>query len=189
MAERPTLLRLIILALLWMGLACGPCNLLSSKDTSPTPPHPLPVSTQAAGRLESRIQQNLTGEPGQQFILNMTDEEITSLVATKLAEYDESPVADPQIWFTRGRIYATGRLVNVLPIETAFYLIAVPRIEDGKVVVEIEKSSAGALPLPTGMLDTISQSLNETVEELQFDVEVTAIEILEGEAIIKGVRL
>jgi hypothetical protein len=188
MPKRPMLLRLIIPALLWVGLACGPCNLLSSKDTEPTPPHPLPVSTEAAGRLESRIQQSLTGEPGQQFILSMTDEEVTSLVATKLAQYDGSPVANPQIWFTKGKIYGTGRLVNVLPIETDFFLIAAPRIQDGKVVVEIEKSSAGTVPVPTNVLDMISQSLNETVQELQLDVEVNTIEILEGEAIIKGVR-
>jgi len=188
MPKRPVLVRLLIPVLLWVGLACSPCNLLSSKNTNPTPPHPLPVSTEAAGRLESRVQQNLGGEPGQQFILPMTDEEVTSLVATKLAEVDGAPVADPQIWFTKGKIYSTGRLINVLPIETEFFLIASPRIQDGRVVIEIEKSSAGALPVPTGVLDTISQSINETVDELQLDVEVTAIEILEGEIIVKGTR-
>ena len=52
----------------------------------------------------------------------------------------------------------------------------------------IEEVSAGALPIPEGVLDTITQSVNETVDEMQLDVEVTALEILEGEAIIKGIR-
>jgi hypothetical protein len=38
------------------------------------------------------------------------------------------------------------------------------------------------------VLNTISQSINETVDELQLNVEITALEILEGEIIVKGVR-
>jgi uncharacterized protein YpmS len=186
MQKRRTLVRLMIPVFLLVGLACGPCNLLSGE--MPTPPHPIVVSTDSAAQLESRIRQNLSGEPGQQFILRMTDSEVTSLVAAKLTEYDESPVADPQLWFTKGKIYGTGRLVNVLPIETNFYVIAFACIQDGQVVVEIEESSAGALPIPDRVLDTISQSMNETIDEIQLDVQVTALEILEGEAIIQGTR-
>jgi uncharacterized protein YpmS len=184
--KRRVLVRLMSPLLLLLGLACGPCNLLSSQ--APTPPHAIAVSTESAAQLESRIRQSLNGEPGQQFILRMTDAEVTSLVATKLAEYDESPVADPQVWFTKGKIHSTGRLVNVLPIEADFFVIASAHVRDGKAVVEIEQVSAGALPIPEGALNTISQSVNETVDELQLDVEVTALEILEGEAIVKGTR-
>jgi hypothetical protein len=186
MRSRNLLVRLAIPILFLFGLACGPCNLLSG--TMPTPPHPIAVSTEAANQLESRIQRSLSGEPGQQFILRVTDTEVTSLLATKLAVYDESPVADPQVWFTKGNIYGTGRLVNVLPIEADFYLVACARIQDSKVVVEIQEFSAGALPIPDSLLETISQSINETVDELQLDLEVNALEILEGEAIVRGTR-
>ena len=186
MQKRSLLVRLLLPLILLAGVACGPCSLLSGQ--SPTPPHPIPVSTEAAGQLESRIQQNLSGEPGQQFILRMTDAEVTSLVATELAQYDESPIADPQIWFTKGKVYATGRLTNVLPIETDVFIVASAWVQDGKVLVEIEEISAGAWPIPDGLLETVSQSANETVEELQLDVEITALEILEGEAIVKGIR-
>ena len=186
MRERSTLVRLIVPMVLLLGLACGPCNLLSAD--LPTPPRPIAVSTEAAGQLESRIQQSLQSPSGQQFILRMSDQEVTSLVATKLAQYDESPVTNPVIWFTKGKIYGTGRLVNVLPIETKFFVVASARIEDGQVEVDIEESSAGAVPIPSRMLDTISQSINETMNDLQLDVKVDALEILEGEAIIKSTR-
>jgi uncharacterized protein YpmS len=186
MEKRRLLARLTMPILLLMGLACGPCNLLSGEV--PTPPHPIAVSTEAAGQLESRIQQNLGGEPGKQFILQVTDAELTSLVATELAKYDESPVTDPQLWFTKGNIYGTGRLVNVLPIEAEFFVVASAHIQDEKIVVEVEEFSAGALPIPDSLLETVSESINETVEELQLDVEVTALEILEGETIVKGIR-
>jgi hypothetical protein len=186
MQKRPLLVRLILPFLILFSLACGPCNLFSAEV--PTPPHPIAVSTESAAQLQSRIQQNLGGEPGQQFIMRMTDAEVTSLVATKLAVNDESPIAEPQIWFTKGKIYGTGRLVNVLPIQTNLFVVASARIQDGQVVIDIEESSAGALPIPERVLTTLSQSINETVDEIQFDVQVTALEILEGEAIIQGIR-
>jgi len=171
--------------LVLFGLACSPCGLLSG--TVPTPPHPIAVSTEAAGQLESRIQQNLSGQSGQQFILRMDDGEVTSLVATKLAQYNGSIVTNPVIWFTRGKIYGTGKLVGVLPIDTEFFIIATARVQDGKVVLEMEKASTGSLPLPTAALDTISQSINETVAESQLGAEITSLEILEGEIIIRGI--
>ena len=184
MRERSTLFRFIIPMVVLLGLACSPCGLLSG--SIPTPPHAIAVSTQAAGQLESRIEQSLRGQPGQQFILRMGDDEVTSLVAAKLAQYEGYIVTNPQIWFTRGKIYGTGKLVGFLPIDTEFFIIATARVQDGKVVVEMEKASTGSLPLPSAALDTISQSINQTVEESQLGVEVTGLEILEGEIIIRG---
>ncbi len=186
MHERLQLTRLGIPLLLLVVLACGPCSFLSAE--LPTPPHPIAVSTEAAGQLESRIRQNLGGEPGKQFILRTTDAEVTSLLATKLERYDESPVAEPQIWFTKGKIYGTGRLVNIVPISADFYVIASAQIHDGKVMVAVDEISAGALPIPDRAVELISQSISETLDELQLGVEVTALEILEGELLIKGTR-
>jgi len=184
--ERQAILRLVIAVMALAGLACGPCNLLSREQ--PTPSHQVAVSTEAAGQLESRIQQNLSGQPEQPFILRMTDAELTSLLGTKLAQYDESPVENLVVWFTKGKLYATGRLGNVVPISANMYVIASPRIQDGRIVIEIEKLSAGSVPIPGFVLDAVTRSLNETIYETQLDVEITALEILEGEAILRGYR-
>lgn len=92
------------------------------------------------------------------------------------------------IWFTKGKMFATGRLANGMPVSANLYMIASPRIQDGKVVVEIEELSAGSLPLPSFLLEAVTSSLNETINETQMDVDITAMEILEGEAILKGYR-
>ena len=186
MRERQAVFRLAIAAMILTGLACGPCNLLSREQ--PTPSHQVAVSTEAAGQLESRIEQNLSGQPEQPFILRLTDTELTSLLSSKLAEYDESPVEDLVIWFTKGKMFATGRLASGMPVSASLYMIASPRIQDGKVVVEIEELSAGSLPLPSFLLEAVTRSLNETINETQMDVDITAMEILEGEAILKGYR-
>jgi hypothetical protein len=177
---KPLVLGILSLCL----LACGPCGLLSA--TVPTPPHPVVVSTEAAGLLESRVEQTVEGQPGQPFILTMSDDEVTSLAATELAKYDEVPVAEPRIWFSQGRVHGTGRLVNVLPVETSVYIVASASVQDGKLQVEIEEATAGSLPLPASVLDVISQSISETVDELQLHVDVTGLEIREGEATLYG---
>jgi hypothetical protein len=184
--ERHVIIRLAVAVLALASLACGPCNLLSREQ--PTPSHQVTVSTEAASQLESRIQQNLSGQPEQPFILRMTDAELTSLLDTKLAGYDESPVSNLVIWFTKGKLYATARLTNVVPVSASLFVVASPRIQDGKVVIDIEKLSAGALPIPGFALNAITRSLNETIGETQLGVEITAMEILEGEAILKGYR-
>ena len=180
------LIRLVMAVLVLAGLACGPCNVLSPDQ--PTPPHRVVVSAEAAGQLESRIEQNLGGQPGQPFILRMTDAELTSLLATKMAQYGKAPVDSLIVWFTRGKLYATGRLANVVPVSVRLFVVASPRILDGKVVMDIEQMSAGSFPVPGFVLDAITRSLNETINELQLGVEVNAMEILEGEAIVKGLR-
>lgn len=185
-SKRPAVLRALAAAAVLLALACGPCSLLGTQ--SPTPPRPVVESTEAARQLESRVRQSLSSAPGQQFILTVTDSELTSLAAMELAQYDESPISGLQLWFTKGKVYGTGRLVNVLPIEADFFLVTQARVEDGQVSFEIQDASAGDLPLPDRVLEFLSQSLNETVAELGLDVEVSSLEILEGEAIIQGVR-
>ena len=179
---KPLLLGLVALLI----LACGPCGLLSG--AVPTPPRPVVVSTDAAGLLESRVEQSIEGQTGQPFILTMTDSEVTSLAAIELAKYDESPVTEPRIWFSQGKIHGTGNLVNVLPIETSVYVAVAAWVEGQQLLVEIEEASAGSFPLPDSVLDMISQSISETVDEIQLHVEVTGLEIREGEATLYGIR-
>jgi hypothetical protein len=62
MQRRHQLVRRFVPVLFLLGLACGPCNLFSAEV--PTPPHPIAVSTESAAQLQSRIEQNLGGEPG-----------------------------------------------------------------------------------------------------------------------------
>jgi uncharacterized protein YpmS len=135
------------------------------------------------------VQQSLRGAPGQRFELSITDSEISSLVSSKLAQYgSESPVQDPIIWFTRGKIHATGHLVNVLPVEANFYLVAQASVEDGRVVTVIERISAGSVPIPESVLGMLSRSASETIDELQLGITITGLQMLEGEVIIRGTR-
>ncbi len=183
---RPRRIWFVWLLVMGLSMACGPCNLLSGN--LPTPPQPLSVSPESAEHLEADLQSAINAARGAPIILHATDDEVTSLISAKLAEIDEAPVTGLQVWFTRGKINATGQLVNVLPVRTNFYLEAVATLEDNAVQIEIERISAGAIPIPRTVLGSFSETLNETVDELQLDFEVTDLEILEGEVILRGVR-
>lgn len=169
-----------------VSMACGPCNLLSSN--LPTPPRQLSVSPEAAERLEASLQSAANAARGAPIILRASDDEVTSLIASHLAKIDEAPVSGLQVWFTRGKINATGQLINVLPVRANFYLEALATLNDNALQIEIERISAGAIPIPRTILDSFSRTINETVDELQLDFEVTDLEILEGEVILRGVR-
>lgn len=173
--------------LLILMLACGPCGLFSG--SVPTPPHGVRLSAESADRLQARLESSLRGAPGQPFALLMTDSELTSLVSSKLAQYGRaSVVQDPVIWFTPGQINATGRLVHVLPAEVQFFLVAKPRVGAGSIALEIPEISAGSVTMPDSVRDMLSQSINETLDELQLGIVVTGVEILEGQAVIEGLR-
>jgi hypothetical protein len=176
----------ILLLILGITMACGPCNLLSGN--LPTPPRPISVAPESAEQLEADLQSALNAASGAPVIVHATDQEVTSLISTELARIDEAPVTDLQVWFTRGKINATGWLVNVLPVKTTFYLEALATLDGNAIQVDIERISAGTIPIPRSVLNTFSRTINETVDELQLDFEVTDLEILEGEVIIRGVR-
>ncbi len=181
----PKPLQLVVGLLVMLGLACGPCGSLAG--SMPTPPHKVVLSTDSAARLDSRLRQSLQGAPGQRFILSMTDSEVTSLVASELAAYGKaSAVQNPVIWFSGGRIYATGRLVHVLPVESDFFLVAKAIARDGKLIIEMEQISTGSLTIPDGVRGMLSQSVSETIDDLQLGVTITGLEIREGEAIVRG---
>jgi hypothetical protein len=177
---------LTISVLMLVSVACGPCSLLSGPSV--TPMHPIIVSTEAAGQLEARMRQSLGGPLGQEFILSITDAEITSLLAVQLARHETSPIREPQVWFSEGKVYGTGRLTNIVPIESDLALVASVQIHDGKLRVDIEEAFAGSLPLPPSALTVLSQSLNQTVAELQWGVHVTGLDIVDGQAIVRGQR-
>lgn len=184
-ASRPLLV--VVAALVLAGLACGPCGSLSGPV--PTPPHYVSLSADLAERLEARLRQVTRGTHGQSFRLSITDSELSSLVSTKLAQYGKaSAVQDPIIWFADGKVYGTGRLAHVLPVESDFYVIATASTDEGKIAISIEQARAGTMALPGSVRDMLSRSISETIDELQSDVQVTRLELLQGEAIVEGVH-
>jgi hypothetical protein len=163
-------------------------TILACKTTGSVtlPGNPVEVSTEAAYRVESKLVEALQENPNNQFIVRLTDEEITSYMAYSLEETTEPPITDPQVKFTKGKVYVAGKLTNVSPVQVEAMIVAVPRIVDEQLVVEIESVHLGPLPVPDTLLETLSETIDKALEEAQIDLKVTQVEIFEDEIVIVG---
>lgn len=154
---------------------------------SPTlPGGPVEVSSEAAQRVEAKLVEALTLNPNEQFILRFTDEEVTSYLALKLEETTEPPITDPQIRFTKGKIYVAGKLTNLRPMQVRAMIVAAPRIIDDQMVIDIESAYLGPITAPNTLLDSLSQTIDEAFEEAQVNLKITQVEVFESEIVIVG---
>jgi len=172
-----------------VGLACKlqPGNL----SDIPSPPEgQIPVSAESAERLRENFNHEMQeAATGEEFRLFITNEEITSLAALYLQETGSViPLSSPQVWFTAGRIYITGTFSPTWPFSFRSLIVATAVVYDGQVEVAVEQAQMGPFPFPQQVLDQASQSINETLAEMQLDLHITALQILEGELQLAGMR-
>jgi len=182
-------LSLLSFALLWALLACSPCGWLPRPTPSEWPQRPIEITEEAAQRFQEKIQEALKNQVDGQFRLQFTDQELTSYVNLKLEETEAVPLAEPRIWFTRGKIYVSGEVSSEdLPLKGRAAIVASAQVEDEQIRIHIDQASIGRVPIPRSILDTISDTVNGNLAQAQLDIKVQQLEILEGEAIIVARR-
>jgi hypothetical protein len=184
--QRQTALTVVGLLIFVASLACAPGN--SSGIPSP-PGGQIPISQEAADRLKENFNREMQeASTGEEFRLFVTNEEITALAALTLQNTGSVPLSNPQVWFTAGRIYITGTFSPFWPFRFPSLIVATAVVRDGQVEVEVEQAQMGPLPFPHRVLESASESINETLVEMQLDLEITTLEILEGELQLAGTR-
>ncbi len=176
----------VFLVLILTVLACGPSN--NATEIGP-PEGTIPVSQVAAERLRANFNQAIQ-EAGtnNEAQLRVTNEEITSLIALELANTGQIPLSNPQVWFTSGRIYVTGGVKPAGPVEFNSIIVATVIVDNGQLVVEVQEAQMGMFDFPDTMLESITQTINETLVGILIDLDITRLEILEGEMYVVGMR-
>jgi hypothetical protein len=183
MKKKPATLLGLLMIVALITLACVPGQ---SASTSELPGGPVVVSEEAALRLEKKVSEAMQQGPSSQVNLTITDEELTSWLALRAATEPGTMIADPQVRFTKGKLFAAVTLVGVLPFRLRVNLESSMQIVDDRVQFEIRKSSAGPIPVPGFVLDALSKTVNETLLETQLDVQVDSVDILESEVTLTG---
>jgi hypothetical protein len=175
-----------IVLLLLTSLACG----LGGGNTQIGPPGgSIPVSQEAMDRLKQNFNQALQEASGNhESQLRVTNEEITSLVAIELTQTGQIPLTDPQIWFTAGRIYITGKVKGFGFFNFDSLIVATIVVDNGGLLVEVEEAQMGAFDFPDQLLVSITETINETLAGILIDLEITRLEVLEGEMFVVGKR-
>lgn len=179
-------LLIIVMLLLPAGLAC---NIGSNAPQIAPPGGPIPVNDEAADRLKQNFYQALQeATPTHEAQLRVTNEEITSLFAKELAETGRIPLSNPQIWFTNGRIYLTGGVKPLGPLEFNSLIVATAVVDNGQLVVSVQEAQMGMFGFPDAILKSATDTVNEALASILIDLDITRLEILEGEMFVVGKR-
>jgi hypothetical protein len=145
----------------------------------------IPVSQEAAERLKNNFYQALQeATVDHEAQLRVTNEEATSLFATELVETGSIPLSNPQVWFTSGRIFITGGVRPFGPFEFNSLIVASAIVDDGQLNVSVQEAQMGMFDFPDAILASITDTVNETLAGLLLDLDITRLEILEGEMIV-----
>jgi hypothetical protein len=176
----------VMIWLLLLGLACGSGpSLIGIAPPSGT----IPITQEASDRLKQNFYQALQeANINHESQLRITNEEITSLFAKELSETGQIPLDNPQIWFTSGRIFMTGDVKPVGPLKFDSLIVATAVVNDGQLVVEVQEAQMGSLGFPDAILQSMTETVNEALVGILIDLEITRLEILEGEMFVLGVR-
>jgi hypothetical protein len=175
----------LALALLCLaGLAC-------SLGSTPTPPaSPIPVSTEAAGEVEDLWRTALENAQDGQVTVVMTEEQLTSYVAVKLAEEPDAPFEDVQVFLRDGKMILFGNATLRGITAPAQVVLSVSTTAEGRLQVSIDEADFGPLPVPQSMLNTLSDGLNELMAgELgpqATGVRLTSVAIADGQMSLTG---
>jgi len=182
--SRKLVLSLVVLT--FLGLACRSG---SSLDEVGPPGGQIPISQEASDRLKANFYQALQ-EAGSnhESQLRVTNEEITSLIAKELSETGRIPLGEPQVWFTGGRIYMTGGIKPFGPFKFDSIIVATAVVNEGQLVVEVQDAQMGIFDFPDAILESMAQTVNEALTSILIDLDITRLEILEGEMFVLGVR-
>lgn len=180
----------IILALLLLFLAGLACGTGSSAVAEIGPPGgSVPTSQQAADRLKQNFYQAIQEASGnRESQLRVTNEEVTSLVAKELTETGQIPLSNPQVWFTSGRIYISGQVRPFGPVNFDSIIVATAVVDGGRLLVRVQEAQMGPFDFPETLLESITQTVNETLAGILIDLEIKRLEILEGEMFVVGAR-
>lgn len=151
---------LVMLTLVLAGLACA------LPGGPKLPASPIPVSTEAAGELQTTVQ-TAVAEAGQTGTLELTfnEEQITSYVAVKLAEQADAPFTDPQIFLRDGKIQVFGKAHAGQLTATASIVMSASVDTNGHLSLSVDEADFGPVPVPDNILQNISTQLETALTE------------------------
>jgi hypothetical protein len=65
-------------------------------------------------------------------------------------------------------------------------IVAVPRVMDDQLVMDVESVYLGPIPVPNTLLNSLSQTIDRALEEAQVALKITQVEVFESEIVIAG---
>ena len=180
---------------LWMMLAfvslVGASLACDLAVSGPTPPgSPIPVSTEAAGQLSDVWKSAIANAQNGQVSVIINETQITSFLALKLAEQQNPPLTDVQVYLRDGKVQIFGNAKAGSVSTTALVVLGVNVSAEGQISFTVEKADFGPVPVPKSLLESLSSGLNEAftgkVGSFATGIKITSIGISDGNMAIIG---
>ncbi|HMN58855.1 MAG TPA: hypothetical protein PJ988_00740 [Anaerolinea sp.] len=145
-------------------LASLACQLPSR--AAPTEQPTVPVSTEAAGEAESVLATAAAElRASGKVSVTLTETQLTSYIAQRIAAQPDSPIQDPQVILQNGEIEITGKAkVGILSANAS--IILEPYADNGNLRVNIRGAKFGSVPVPDATIESLSQTLNQNLNDL-----------------------
>jgi hypothetical protein len=122
---------------------------------------------------------------GESFSLLVTDQMAAETIAWFIEPRPNLPFSHPQVEIRPDGVAGSG-LIHVMGLRTPVWGRATVRLIDGKPVGTVEELHVAGSATPRFVLDAIARAQG-VYDELDLPIEITHLELREGEALIEGV--
>jgi hypothetical protein len=163
--------------------AVAPPNPTITPATPTVLPSPAPTATPPQAEDVLRV----LATPGP-FTIEMSDQELTALIAQATAESKDSVVSNVQVQFQEGAFLLTGTVTQ--PLRATLRVRGRLMPIDGQVRVAIDEAMLSSLPMPDALQARLAEHVNEQLDEFthQLNVHVSDVQLSPGRVRITGVR-
>jgi hypothetical protein len=155
------------------------------------PDQHIPVSTEAAGELESALQTAVAAgmETGQETLV-ISEPQLTSYMATRLATQEQPFFTNPQVYLQNGQIQVYGTAQQGYFQANIRIILAASVDEQGQPRIEIKSADFGPLPVPAGLNDittaVIQEAYTGTIGPIATGFRLESITVADGNLTIVG---
>ena len=123
---------------------------------------------------------------GESFSVRVSELETMQTVTWFIAPRPNIPFSHPQIRFLGNNEVEGGGYVHVIGLETAVSGRATITVINGKPIATIHELRVGNAQAPAPIVALVAQAQG-IYDQLSLPIEITRLEVLDGEAIIEGV--
>ena len=128
----------------------------------PTFPTELPAPTQTPESLSDQIQQAVTaGATTGEISLQITEGQLTSFLADKLARQAHPLITEPRVYLRSGQMIVYGKATSGIFTANVSMTLAASVDENGQPKIDVVSTDFGPIPAPQGLNDMISASFQE----------------------------
>ena len=126
------------------------------------PDQQIPVSTEAVGEFQSGMQTAVAaGAETGVVTLVITESQLTSYLALRLQTQPQPLFTDPQVYLRNGEIQIYGTAHQGYLLATIAVVVTAGVDEQGQLKIVLTSADFGPLPVPAGLKDAITASLQE----------------------------